>query len=73
MEEEGFDTIRDTPIGTCIGATIIGITSDDTEEFLSDPDHNNKIYFHLSNGETFFCTVGTEGSGLIGMLGNGEE
>lgn len=73
MQSEG--TIRDTPLGACIGATIVDITADDPEEFLKDPA-NNRVYFHLSNGETIFATLGiagTETSGFVGMLGTEDE
>jgi hypothetical protein len=63
-----MDTIRETPFGSCIGATIIDITADDAEEFLADPKNNNHVYFHLSNGHTIFATLGDEGEGLTGLL-----
>jgi hypothetical protein len=59
MDDEICATIRDTPLGGCIGATIVDITGD-TEK--------NRVYFHLSNGKTFFCTIGQEESRMIGML-----
>ena len=65
--------IRQTPLGECIGATILDITTPDTDDFLAGaPNH---VYFHLSNGETIFATLGSERTpGLVGLLGNdGEE
>lgn len=73
MEEESHETIRDTPLGTCIGHTLVDITADDTEEFLADPKNKNRVYLHFSNGETIFCTLGTDGEGLVEMLGDDEE
>lgn len=70
-EGEGFPTIRDTPLGTCIGATLVDITAVDTEEFLAGaPSH---VYFHFSNGKTIFATLGTDGDGLVGMLGTEDD
>ncbi len=71
-EEEIFDNIRQTPLGACIGATILDITAVDTEEFLAGaPSH---VYFHLSNGETIFATMGTEKDpGLLGLLGTTDD
>jgi len=66
-----FNTIRDTPLGECIGATILDITADEVDEFLKEG--KNRVYFHLSNGETIFATLGTEGDGLVGMLGTDDE
>lgn len=66
-----FDNIRQTALGACIGATILDITATDTEEFLAG---DRRVYFHLSNGETIFATIGTEENpGLLGMLGTDEE
>lgn len=75
MDEESVPTIRDTALGVCIGQTLVDITADDTDEFLADPKHKNRVYLHFSNGETIFCTIGTDGSGLLGVLGtdDGEE
>jgi hypothetical protein len=72
MADETFDNIRQTPLGDCIGATILDITAVDAEEFLEGgPNH---VYFHLSNGETIFATLGTEENpGLVGMLGTEDE
>lgn len=70
---ETFNTIRDTPLGACIGHTLLDITADEREEFMADPKHENKVYFHFSNGETIFCTVGPVGSGTLGMLGTDDE
>ena len=69
---DSFETIRDTPLGQCIGATIVDITADDPEEFLQNPA-KNRVYFHLSNGETIFATLGIDGAGLVGMLGTEDE
>jgi hypothetical protein len=69
---EFFDNIRQTPLGTCIGATILDITTPDTDEFLAGAP--NYVYFHLSNGETIFATLGTEQTpGLVGLLGTEDE
>lgn len=68
---EGVNTIRDTPLGACIGTTIVDITAVDTEEFLAGgPNH---VYFHLSNGETIFATLGVDGESLVGLLGTEED
>ena len=70
-DADGFETIRETLLGTCIGATIIDITSTDKDEFLNGgPNH---VYFHLSNGETIYATLGVDGEGLVGMLGTDDE
>jgi hypothetical protein len=64
---EGTFNIRETVIGECIGATILDITTIDTDEFLTTGE--NEVYFHLSNGKTLFATMGTEEApGLIGMV-----
>ena len=68
----GCESIREMPLGDCIGATILDITSDDAEEFLAD-NSKNRVYFHLSNGETIFATLGIDGDGLVGMLGTEDE
>jgi hypothetical protein len=68
---DGVDTIRETPLGNCIGATILDITAIDPDEFLETG--KNQVYFHLSNGETIFATLGTDGDGLVGMLGDDDE
>ena len=73
MSTGGVPTIRDTPLGDCIGATIVDITADDTDAFVRNPEKNSRVYFHLSNGETIFCTVGTEGSEMLGMLGTDDD
>jgi hypothetical protein len=71
MMPEEFDNIRQTPLGTCIGATIVDITAADPDEFM-EGDH--RVFFHLSNGETIFATIGTEENpGLLGMLGTDDE
>ena len=58
---EVYDTIRDTPLGKCIGATILDITSTSPEDYLAGEEDSNRVYFHLSNGETMFATIGEEG------------
>jgi hypothetical protein len=69
---ESFENIRQSPLGWCIGATILDITTPDTDEFLAG--HPNHVYFHLSNGETIFATLGTERDpGLVGLLGTDDE
>lgn len=69
--EEDCATIRDTPLAACIGSTLLDITATETEDFLAGkPSH---VYFHFSNGETIFATIGTEGSELIGMLGTDDD
>jgi hypothetical protein len=68
-----MNTIRDTPLGACIGATIVDITATDADEFLNGgPNH---VYFHLSNGQTIFATLGVEGEneGLFGMLATDDD
>jgi hypothetical protein len=71
VSEESVPTIRDTPFGQCIGATILDITAVDTEDFLSgEPNH---VYFHLSNGMTIFATMGVDGEGLMGFLDLSED
>ena len=67
-----FSNIRETPLGNCIGSTILDITTPDTGEFLEGaPNH---VYFHLSNGETIFATLGNEHNpGLVGLLGTDDE
>jgi hypothetical protein len=67
-EDEGLQTIRDTPLGACIGRVLLDITADDTDEFLADPEHKSRVYLHFDNGQTIFCTVGVDGEGLLGML-----
>jgi hypothetical protein len=59
MSEEICATIRDTPLGECIGATILDITTE-----------QDRVYFHMSNGKTIFATFG---EGLVGMAEAGEE
>jgi chemotaxis receptor (MCP) glutamine deamidase CheD len=61
------ETIRETLLGQCIGATILDITTPDADEFLAGgPNH---VYFHLGNGETIFATLGDESNpGLVGLL-----
>ena len=71
MSDDTVSTIRDTPFGECIGATILDITADDPEEFLASGA--NRMYLHLSNGETIFATLGVDGEGLIGMLGTDDD
>jgi hypothetical protein len=68
----GIETIRETPLGRCIGSTILDITTPDTDEFLAGgPNH---VYFHLSNGETIFATLGDESNpGLVGLIGTDDE
>lgn len=60
------NTIRDTPFGKCIGATILDVTSEEWEDVKAGEP--KRIYFHLSNGETFFATMGFDGDGLMGFL-----
>ena len=50
---DGWETIRETPFGSCIGQKIMDITTGEGE-------YENHVYFHLSNGETFFATIGNE-------------
>lgn len=71
MEGDKVSTVRDTPLGECIGATILDITAVDTEEFLRTKD--SRIFIHLSNGMTIFVTMGTENPGLIGILGDEDD
>ena len=54
-DQDGVETIRDTPFGQCVGARILDITS-------GEGDDEFKVYFHLDNGQTFFATVGNEDS-----------
>ena len=63
-----FKTIRDTPLGECIGAIILDITADDPEDLIKN--RKSRIYLHLSNGETIFATLGEE---MVGMLGTEDE
>jgi hypothetical protein len=70
---DGFETIRETPLGACIGATILDITAADKEEFLAGGEDAHRVYFHLSNGETIFATIGVDGENLLGMLGTEDE
>jgi len=71
MADAEFDNIRQTLLGTCIGATILDITAADVDDFLAG---DRRVYFHLSNGETIFATLGTEENpGLVGMLGTDDE
>ena len=68
---EDFETIRDTALGTCIGASILDITTPDLDDFLAGaPNH---VYLHLSNGETIFATLGDEGEGLVGLMGTEDD
>jgi hypothetical protein len=61
---DGVETIRDTPFGECIRKTILDITTGDLET-----EHWDKVYFHLSDGTTFFATIGSEERpGLMGMI-----
>jgi hypothetical protein len=69
VDEEVFTTIRDTPLGVCIGRVLIDITSDEREEFLADKEGKNRVYLHFDNGETIFCTAGVDGERRLGMLG----
>jgi hypothetical protein len=59
-EEDGVPTIRDTLVGQCIGATILDITTTDTDEFLESGGRENFVYLHLSNGSTMFARMQTE-------------
>ena len=65
MNDETADTIRDTPLGKCIGATLLDITADDREEIENG---KSRVYLHFSNGETIFATIGDVGDGLLGMI-----
>ena len=57
-----WDTIRETPFGSCIGQKIMDITTGEGE-------YSNHVYFHLSNGETFFATIGDESNpGMMGFV-----
>ena len=59
---DGVETIRETPFGSCIGQKIMDITTGEGE-------YENHVYFHLSNGETFFATIGNESNpGLMGFV-----
>jgi hypothetical protein len=71
-QEPEYENIRQTIFGQCIGATILDITTPDTSDFLAgSPNH---IYFHLSNGETIFATLGSEHNPrLVGFLGTEDE
>lgn len=60
---DGVDTIRETPFGGCIGARILDVTTGD----FGDEDQN-KVYFHLDNGQTFYATIGTDGENLMGFI-----
>lgn len=51
---DSFETIRDTPLGTCIGATILDITADDAEEFLKDPS-KNRVLLSSQQWRDDFC------------------
>jgi len=65
------ETIRETPLGACIGARLMDITSDDKDEIEDGKSH---VYLHFDNGETIFATIGDIGSGLLGVLDmKGEE
>lgn len=60
--EEGCETIRETWFGSVIGKRILEITTGEGED-------SDKVYFHLDNGETFFCTIGSEHTpGLMGFI-----
>jgi hypothetical protein len=72
-DDDPCETIRDTPLGTCIGHKLLDITAEDAEEFLADPKRKSRVYFHFDNGETMFCTIGRDGDGLLGMLGTDWE
>lgn len=61
---EVFDTIRETPFGKAIGARILDITTGDFGE-----EDQNRVYFHLDNGETLFATIGNENQPeMMGLL-----
>jgi len=68
MSEEIVQTIRDTPLGECIGATILDITGCDPEDWLTGKPE--RVYFHLSNGKTIFATMGGDN---VGMAEPGED
>ena len=72
-DEDISETIRDTPLGACIGRVLLDITADDTEDYLADPERKSRVYFHFDNGETIYCTIGTDGQNLLGMLGTEDE
>ena len=61
--EEGCNTIRETLFGSCIGRRILDITTGEGED-------EDKVYFHLDNGQTFYATIGSpeKNSGLMGFI-----
>lgn len=66
MSDDGAETIRQTPFGSCIGARILDITTEEWEDVKRGEP--NRVYFHLDNGQTFFATMGFDGDGLMGFL-----
>jgi hypothetical protein len=61
---DGFETIRETLFGTCIGRRILDITTGEL-----GAEHWDKVYFHLDDGQTFFATIGSElNPGLLGFI-----
>lgn len=63
------DTIRETPIGQCIGAKLLDITTGDHGE-----DDSHFVYFHFDNGQTIFATIGHESNpGLMGFVDMDDE